>query len=239
MTYYPDLTRYSYDESDQEMLNVGWLAPEHGYRTGVVDERVVDALKILSAAYDNQMRGVHHCEFCGIDRPVVLGGPRRGHRGVARIGGDSGAGSRRHALRGAEPGDPLHDGAPLLPARGVLPRGSTDGRHRNGWRTDPGRLIRVGSWPPTPTERPRSDGGPIQLVTCHGTCKAADELSDALGGVEVRNASGHQVDLDPRTGKVREWPEDSLGDRSEPARNSPAVARRGCPEPGSGHPRVR
>ncbi|GFH37407.1 DUF7919 family protein [Streptomyces pacificus] len=75
MTYYPDLTRYSYDESDQEMLNVGWLAPEHGYRTGVVDERVVDALKILSAAYDNQMRGVHHCEFCGIDRPVVLGGP--------------------------------------------------------------------------------------------------------------------------------------------------------------------
>ncbi|GAA2284924.1 hypothetical protein GCM10010415_63560 [Streptomyces atrovirens] len=75
MTYYPDLTRYSYDESDQEMLNVGWLAPEHDYRTGVVDERVVDALKVLSAAYDNQMRGIHHCEFCDVDRPVVLGGP--------------------------------------------------------------------------------------------------------------------------------------------------------------------
>ncbi|GGY97634.1 DUF7919 family protein [Streptomyces poonensis] len=75
MTHYPDLTRYSYDESDQEMLNVGWLAPDHSYCTGVVDERVVTALKVLSASYDNQMRGVHHCEFCDTDRPVVLGGP--------------------------------------------------------------------------------------------------------------------------------------------------------------------
>ncbi len=61
-------------------------------------------------------------------------------------------------------------------------------------------------------ENPYYDGGPSQLVTCHGACKAADEPSDALGGVEVRNASGHQVDLDPRTGKVRGWPESSLGD---------------------------
>ncbi|MCL7381280.1 DUF6531 domain-containing protein [Streptomyces sp. 35G-GA-8] len=61
-------------------------------------------------------------------------------------------------------------------------------------------------------ENPYYDGGPIQLVTCHGACKAAGELSEALGGVEVRNASGHQVDLDRRTGKVREWPEGSLGD---------------------------
>ncbi|MFI2506186.1 hypothetical protein [Streptomyces sp. NPDC018972] len=75
MTHYPDLTRYSYDWSDQEMLNVGWLASAHGYRTGVVDERVVDALKVLSTAYDNQMRGFHHCAFCDTYRPVVLGGP--------------------------------------------------------------------------------------------------------------------------------------------------------------------
>lgn len=61
-------------------------------------------------------------------------------------------------------------------------------------------------------ENPYYNGGPIQLVTCHGACKAAGELSKALGGVEVRNASGHQVDIDPRTGKVREWPEGSLGD---------------------------
>ncbi|QXE36016.1 hypothetical protein KQY30_18915 [Streptomyces sp. GMY02] len=75
MTHYPDLSRYSYDESDQEMLNVGWLAPEHDYRKGLVDERVVDALRALSVGYDYQMRGIHECEFCGTDRPVILGGP--------------------------------------------------------------------------------------------------------------------------------------------------------------------
>ncbi|MEV5440137.1 hypothetical protein AB0K80_29640 [Streptomyces sp. NPDC052682] len=74
MTYYPDLSPYSYDESSREMLNVGWLSPEHDYTRGVVDERVVEALKILCAAYENQMRGIHHCEFCDADRPFVFGG---------------------------------------------------------------------------------------------------------------------------------------------------------------------
>jgi hypothetical protein len=78
MTYYRDLTRYAYDPHDasgQEMLNVGWLAPGHGHRTGIVDERVVDALRVLGLGYDNQMRGVHPCGFCDTGRPVVLGGP--------------------------------------------------------------------------------------------------------------------------------------------------------------------
>ncbi|MFE4055978.1 hypothetical protein ACFXP3_06655 [Streptomyces sp. NPDC059096] len=76
MSYYPDLTPCTYDDmQEEEMLNVGWLAPQHGFRRGIVDERVVDALRVLSATYDNQMRGVHHCEFCDSDRPVVLGGP--------------------------------------------------------------------------------------------------------------------------------------------------------------------
>ncbi|WP_353947239.1 DUF6531 domain-containing protein [Streptomyces sp. HUAS MG91] len=61
-------------------------------------------------------------------------------------------------------------------------------------------------------ENPYYDGGPIQLVTCYGACKAAGELSRLLGGVEVRNASNHQVDVDPRTGKVREWPDGPLGE---------------------------
>lgn len=74
MTHYADLTRYSSYESDQEMLDVGWPAPTHDHRTGVVDERVVDALKVLSAAYDNQTRGFHHCGFRDTYRPVVLGG---------------------------------------------------------------------------------------------------------------------------------------------------------------------
>ncbi|MEE1938026.1 hypothetical protein V1L54_01090 [Streptomyces sp. TRM 70361] len=74
MAYYPDLAPYSYDESDREMLNAGWLAPEHDYCKGIVDERVVHASRVLNAAYDNQTRGVHHCEFCDADRPFVLGG---------------------------------------------------------------------------------------------------------------------------------------------------------------------
>ncbi|MGY3684250.1 DUF7919 family protein [Streptomyces sp. TE33382] len=75
MPHYPDMTTYVYDTSDQAMLNVGWLAPDCAYRTGAVDDRVMDALKTLSSAYDNQTRGVHDCEFCSTERPVILGGP--------------------------------------------------------------------------------------------------------------------------------------------------------------------
>ncbi|MDX3592781.1 hypothetical protein PV749_16820 [Streptomyces sp. ID03-2B] len=75
MSHYPDLSPYSYDESPRAMLNVGWLHPQHGYATGVVDERVVQALVILSSAYENQMRGFHRCEFCDTDRVSVSGGP--------------------------------------------------------------------------------------------------------------------------------------------------------------------
>ena len=60
-------------------------------------------------------------------------------------------------------------------------------------------------------ENPEYDGGPVQLVMCHGACGAASELSEILG-VEVRNASPHMVDLDPRTGLIREWPEGPLGE---------------------------
>ncbi|MER6101491.1 hypothetical protein ABT115_03870 [Streptomyces sp. NPDC001832] len=75
MTYYPDLSPYSYDQSSRDMLNVGWLSIQHQYVKGLVDERVLDALKVLSSAYENQMRGIHHCEFCDADRPFVFGGP--------------------------------------------------------------------------------------------------------------------------------------------------------------------
>jgi hypothetical protein len=47
-------------------------------------------------------------------------------------------------------------------------------------------------------------GSPVQLVTCHGACGLADELSHALGGARV-TASPHLVDLDPATGLLRSW----------------------------------
>ncbi len=75
MTYYPDLSPYSYDQSPRDMLNVGWLSAAHRYSKGLVDERVVDALKVLCVTYENQMRGIHHCEFCDAGRPFVFGGP--------------------------------------------------------------------------------------------------------------------------------------------------------------------
>ncbi|MCW3841999.1 DNRLRE domain-containing protein [Micromonospora yasonensis] len=46
-------------------------------------------------------------------------------------------------------------------------------------------------------------GDPINLVTCHGACGAAQDLGNILG-VPV-NASLHEVDLHPRTGLLREW----------------------------------
>jgi hypothetical protein len=47
-------------------------------------------------------------------------------------------------------------------------------------------------------------GTPVQLVTCYGGCiPLANELSEALGGVRV-TASPYKVDLDPRTGVMRE-----------------------------------
>lgn len=47
-------------------------------------------------------------------------------------------------------------------------------------------------------------GSPVQLVTCHGACGLADELSDALRGAPVRAVPG-RVDIDPVTGLLREW----------------------------------
>ncbi len=59
-------------------------------------------------------------------------------------------------------------------------------------------------------ENPHYTGGPVQLVTCHGGRGAAQELA-AILGVDVRNASEHMVDLNPRTGLIREWPNGPQG----------------------------
>ena len=52
---------------------------------------------------------------------------------------------------------------------------------------------------------PAYRGGPINLVTCYGACGPAQELSAALGGVQV-NALSTAVDLNARTGLLRAWP---------------------------------
>ncbi|MFF3249090.1 hypothetical protein ACFYWY_36415 [Streptomyces sp. NPDC002870] len=74
MTYFLDLSPYEYEPSEREMLNVGWLSSQHEYPKGLVADVVVDALKILCAHPENQMRGYHQCEFCQALAPAVLGG---------------------------------------------------------------------------------------------------------------------------------------------------------------------
>ncbi|MEU3649211.1 hypothetical protein AB0E59_37960 [Lentzea sp. NPDC034063] len=64
MTYYPDLSPYEYFESDEKMLNVGWLDADHDFPRGPVPREFVDALLRLSKKSRNQTRGFHWCVFC-------------------------------------------------------------------------------------------------------------------------------------------------------------------------------
>lgn len=64
MTYYPDLSPYEYLDSDEEMLNVGWLDAAHVFPRGPVAPDFVDALLRLNKDPENQTRGSHWCEFC-------------------------------------------------------------------------------------------------------------------------------------------------------------------------------
>jgi hypothetical protein len=64
--YYPDLTPYKFggDELQPDILNIGWLSAAEPFRSGIVDEQFVEALRRLVAARVNLYRGKHYCEFC-------------------------------------------------------------------------------------------------------------------------------------------------------------------------------
>ncbi|MCA1223021.1 DUF7919 family protein [Streptomyces sp. 8L] len=64
MTYYPDLSPYTYDSSDQEMLNVGWLSRDHPFNIGTAPSGLVPALVELAREPVNVQRGMHFCELC-------------------------------------------------------------------------------------------------------------------------------------------------------------------------------
>ncbi len=73
MTYYADLTRYEYSEHDgSAMLNVGWLAGDHGFPTGDVEIALVRRLTSLAADCKNVMRGLHDCELCDVMSPIAV-----------------------------------------------------------------------------------------------------------------------------------------------------------------------
>jgi hypothetical protein len=78
MAYYPDLSPYTYDADDREMLNVGWLSRDHPYATGVAPEGLVEALEELARRAENVQRGMHFCELCP-DFPTARQNTSRGN----------------------------------------------------------------------------------------------------------------------------------------------------------------
>jgi hypothetical protein len=53
------------------MLNVGWLEKGHEFPTGQLDAAERDALVDLAVHSENVMRGLHDCEFCDVESPIV------------------------------------------------------------------------------------------------------------------------------------------------------------------------
>lgn len=95
VAYYADLSPYEYTNTDLPMLNVGWLAAGHEFRTGGVPNEVLSRLLRLADAQVNIMRGVHDCEFCAEESPIRMAAPNeRGYvalgMGEIRVTGDCG-----------------------------------------------------------------------------------------------------------------------------------------------------
>lgn len=80
MTYFEDLTPYSYSEWPDPMVNVGWLGRGHDFATGAADSAVVSALIGLAVHPKNMMRGLHNCQFCDVESPISVSEPNSAKR---------------------------------------------------------------------------------------------------------------------------------------------------------------
>ena len=66
--FIPDLAPYRYDlpEALESVLAVGWLSKERPIPIGQCPEEISKKLEhLILRERVNQMRGTHHCEFCG------------------------------------------------------------------------------------------------------------------------------------------------------------------------------
>jgi hypothetical protein len=72
MTYFADLSDYSYSPSGEKILNVGWLGRGKAFETGTIGEGIWDELVRLASEPVNVMRGLHDCEFCETESPVRI-----------------------------------------------------------------------------------------------------------------------------------------------------------------------
>jgi hypothetical protein len=67
MTYFEDLTAYSYSHfprHDTWLVNIGWLDVNHPFPHGEVDPSIVEKIRKLCKAPVNQTRGLHKCPMC-------------------------------------------------------------------------------------------------------------------------------------------------------------------------------
>lgn len=66
MTYFKDLTPYSYIQEDESnFLNVGWLDSRHKYRKGAVSEAFIEKLAWICVNVTlNRTPGIHKCSLC-------------------------------------------------------------------------------------------------------------------------------------------------------------------------------
>jgi hypothetical protein len=81
MTYYPDLTDYTYHGGEYfypGTKNVGWLAAGHSFEVWTPAETILDRLWEYCKISVAQMRGVHECEFCRKDEAFLA--ERNGER---------------------------------------------------------------------------------------------------------------------------------------------------------------
>lgn len=69
--FFPDMSPYRYSDSSERIINVGWLGAGHPIPEGKVEPIVRDQLVRLAREPANLMRGLHYCEFCLAESPLV------------------------------------------------------------------------------------------------------------------------------------------------------------------------
>ena len=93
MTYYEDLSPYSYLNSHESAYNVGWLDAHHDYPICDPTPLLVRHLAIACKSPVSMTRGFHICELCKIpSRDEIMAGRRLivNIKDVGDIGVDNG-----------------------------------------------------------------------------------------------------------------------------------------------------
>jgi len=75
MSYFEDLTEYTYCPTKQRMLNVGWLASDHSFPRGPVSEKFAMRLSLLMKTPVNIMRGLHYSDLCTPPQDIIEQNP--------------------------------------------------------------------------------------------------------------------------------------------------------------------